>query len=77
MRLAPNLVSFNDAEMLPVAYPKRADKTPFYSSWLFGKTTAMFQTLEHQLHARKKRIVASCVCTSLGVAPAYMEPKLL
>lgn len=63
VRLAPNLLSFSDPELLPVIYHRRADKTPLYSSWLFDNAISMFQTLPHDLHAQKKRGISPCVGT--------------
>ena len=61
VRIAPNLLSFSDPVLLPRVYHAKADKTPFYSSWLFGNTVGMFQTLDHKAHAIKSRIVSPCV----------------
>ena len=61
VRIAPNLLSFSDPTLLPRVYHGKADKTPFYSSWLFGNTVGMFQTLDHKAHATKSRIVSPCV----------------
>lgn len=61
VRLAPNMLSFSDPRLLPEVYHRQADKPPFYASWLFGETAAMFQTLPHGEHAAKKKVVASCV----------------
>ena len=61
VRIAPNLLSFSDPALLPKVYHGKADKTLFYSSWLFGTTVGMFQTLDHKAHATKSRIVSPCV----------------
>ena len=61
VRLAPNLLSFSDATLLPVVYHRNADKPVFYGSWMFGNTAAMFQSLPHDAHAAKKKLVAPCV----------------
>lgn len=61
VRLSPNLLSFSDAELLPRVYHSHADKPSFYGSWLFGTTNAMFLTLDHKEHARKRRVIGPCV----------------
>lgn len=58
VRLAPNLLSFSDPELLPKVYHKRADKPNFYKTWLFGDIPAMFQSLKHNEHAAKKRLIS-------------------
>ncbi|KAI1398503.1 cytochrome P450 monooxygenase [Hypoxylon fuscum] len=60
VRLAPNMLSFSDATLLPRVYHRYADKPAFYDSWMFGKTAAMFQSLKHKDHYVKKRLVAPC-----------------
>lgn len=61
VRLAPNMLSFSDATLLPIIYNNSADKPNFYDSWIFGRVAAMFQTLNNQDHHAKKRLVAPCV----------------
>lgn len=61
VRLTPNMVSFSDPEMLPLIYHRHADKPNFYGSWMFGDTAAHFQSLSHQSHALKKKIISPCV----------------
>ncbi|CAG8977287.1 hypothetical protein HYALB_00012979 [Hymenoscyphus albidus] len=66
VRLSPNLLSFCDPKLLPVVYHRYADKPQFYGSWMFGHTEAMFQSLKHQDHYAKKKLVApSCSMTAM------------
>ncbi|KAG8532440.1 uncharacterized protein KY384_002317 [Bacidia gigantensis] len=60
IRIAPNLLSFSDPKLLPEVYHTQADKTPFYSSWLFSDTVGMFQTLDHRKHAALFKIINPC-----------------
>ena len=59
--MAPNVLSISDPELLPKVYHRNADKPPLYSTWLFGDVAAMFQTLNHEEHAMKKKLVSPCV----------------
>lgn len=61
VRLAPNMLSFSDATLSPRVYHSAADKPAFYGSWMFGNTASMFQSLSHQDHHAKRRLVAPCV----------------
>ncbi|OTA55118.1 cytochrome P450 monooxygenase [Hypoxylon sp. EC38] len=74
VRLAPNLLSFSDATLLPHVYHRSADKPRFYDSWMFGKTAAMFQSLKHEDHYAKKRVVAPCC--SMNVMKTFHEGKI-
>jgi len=74
VRLGPNLLSFSDATLLPHVYHRSADKPPFYESWMFGKTAAMFQSLKHRDHYAKKRLVAP-LC-SMASLKANHESKM-
>lgn len=61
LRLAPNLVSFNDPQWIPEIYLKCVDKTSFYTPAAMGEYPSMFWTLKHEEHARKKRLFAPSV----------------
>ncbi|KAI4138249.1 MAG: hypothetical protein LQ341_004751 [Variospora aurantia] len=61
LRLAPNLVSFDDPRMIPEVYQKCLDKTTFYTPAVMGETPSMFWTLNHKDHALKKRLFAPSV----------------
>ncbi|KAI5921322.1 cytochrome P450 [Camillea tinctor] len=74
VRLAPNLLSFSDATLLPRVYHRSADKPKFYSSWIFGNTSAMFQSLKHEDHYAKKKLVAPCF--SMNALKANYEGKI-
>ncbi|KAI1491133.1 cytochrome P450 monooxygenase [Biscogniauxia mediterranea] len=74
VRLAPNLLSFSDATLLPRVYHRSADKPMFYASWMFGNTAAMFQSLKHEDHYAKKKLVAPCC--SMNVMKANHESKI-
>ncbi|OTB02431.1 hypothetical protein M426DRAFT_13577 [Hypoxylon sp. CI-4A] len=74
IRLAPNMLSFSDATLLPQVYHRYADKPRFYDSWMFGKTAAMFQSLKHEDHYAKKRLVAPCC--SMTTMKANHEEKI-
>ncbi|KAI2610041.1 cytochrome P450 monooxygenase [Hypoxylon fragiforme] len=74
VRLAPNLLSFSDATLLPHVYHRSADKPAFYASWMFGKTAAMFQSLKHEDHYAKKKLVAPCC--SMTAMKANHERKI-
>ncbi|KAG6356937.1 hypothetical protein INS49_014812 [Diaporthe citri] len=60
VRLAPNILSFSDATLMPRVFHNAADKPAFYGSLMFGKTAAILQSLPHQDHHAKKRLVAPC-----------------
>ncbi|KAI0175292.1 cytochrome P450 [Pestalotiopsis sp. NC0098] len=74
VRLAPNMLSFSDATMLPQVYHSGADKPTFYGSWMFGQTASMFQSLPHRDHYAKKRLVAGCA--SMSSMKLYHEHKI-
>ncbi|KAI1498354.1 cytochrome P450 monooxygenase [Biscogniauxia marginata] len=74
VRLAPNLLSFSDATLLPRVYHRSADKPMFYGSWMFGNTAAMFQSLRHEDHYAKKRLVAPCC--SMQSMKTHHEAKI-
>lgn len=74
VRLSPNLLSFSDPRYLPRVYHRAADKPQFYGSWMFGHTAAMFQSLKHEDHAAKKRLVAPCC--SMTQMKLYHEHKI-
>ncbi|ETS80240.1 hypothetical protein PFICI_07769 [Pestalotiopsis fici W106-1] len=74
VRLAPNMLSFSDATLLPIVYNSAADKPRFYDSWMFGKTAAMFQSLDHRAHYAKKRLVAPCC--SMNAMKTLHEKKI-
>lgn len=61
IRIAPNLLSFSDPNLLPVVYHRWANKTPWYSNWLFENACPMFQTLSYKEHAARQKLVAPCV----------------
>jgi len=75
VRIAPNLLSFSDPVLLPEVYHGRANKSTFYSSWLFGNVSSMFLTLGHDEHAAKSKIVSPCV--SLQLTCRLLAIKLL
>ncbi|MCJ1424479.1 hypothetical protein MMC29_002367 [Sticta canariensis] len=58
VRLAPNLLAFNDPKLLPIVYHKNVDKTDFYSTGILGEIAPPFQTLNHKEHAEKKKRIA-------------------
>ena len=47
--------------MIPEVYHKCLDKTTFYTPAVMGETPSMFWTLNHNEHARKKRLFAPSV----------------
>lgn len=61
VRVAPNLLAFNDPKLLPMVYHKNVDKTDFYSTGILGEIAPPFQTLNHKEHAEKKRRIAFAV----------------
>ena len=58
MRVAPNLLAFDDPKLLPLVYHRRVDKTDFYSTGILGEIPPPFQTLKHEEHAAKRKRVA-------------------
>lgn len=65
VRVAPNLLAFNDPKLLPQVYHRQVDKTDFYSSGILGEIAPPFQTLKHRDHAAKrKRIAPSVILTA-------------
>ncbi|CAG8953710.1 hypothetical protein HYFRA_00006599 [Hymenoscyphus fraxineus] len=58
IRVAPNLLVFNDPMLLPTVYHRYADKTDFYSPGVLGRVTPPFQTKDHKEHAMKRKRVA-------------------
>jgi len=59
VRVAPNLLAFSQASLLPEVYHRRVDKTDFYSTGILGETAPPFQTLKHSDHAAKRKRIAS------------------
>ena len=58
MRVAPNLLAFDDPRLLPEVYHRHVDKTDFYSTGILGEIAPPFQTLKHEDHAAKRKRVA-------------------
>ena len=66
MRVAPNLLVFNDPKLLPQVYHRKADKTDTYSAAILGEITPPFQTQRHDQHAvKRKRVAHSYSMTNL------------
>ena len=63
VRLAPNLLSISDPRMLPNVYHRYADKSEVYIHGVMGERAPTFQTLGHQEHAERRKIIAPSVCT--------------
>ena len=63
VRLAPNLLSISDPQMLPDVYHRYADKSDFYSHGVMGERVPTLQTLDHHEHAVRRRITAPSVCS--------------
>ena len=61
VRVAPNLLAFNDPELLPKVYHRYVDKTDFYSTGILGEPAPPFQTQAHVEHAVKRKRIASSV----------------
>lgn len=61
VRVAPNLLAFNDPGLLPKVYHRHADKTDFYSTGILGRIAPPFQTQNHQEHAAKRKRIAPSV----------------
>lgn len=61
VRVAPNLLVFNDPKLLPVVYHRYADKTDFYSAGILGRVTPPFQAKDHKEHANKRKRIAASV----------------
>lgn len=66
MRVAPNLLAFDDPKLLPEVYHRRVNKTDFYSTGILGEIPSIFQTITHEVHAaNRKRIAPSFSMTNL------------
>ncbi|KAF2439288.1 cytochrome P450 monooxygenase [Karstenula rhodostoma CBS 690.94] len=66
VRVAPNMLVFNDPKLVPIVYHRNADKSDFYSPGVLGRLRPPFQTQDHKEHAAKrKRIAASFQISSL------------
>ena len=65
VRLAPNLLSISDPQMLPDVYHRYADKSGFYTHGVMGERAPALQTLDHHEHAMRRRIIAPSVCTAI------------
>ena len=63
VRLAPNLLSKSDPQMLPKVYHRSADKSEFYIRGVTDERAPTVQTLGHQEHAARRKIIAPSVCT--------------
>ena len=66
VRVAPNVVSFNDPTLLPLVYHKHAEKTPFYSTGMAGEEAPLLQTEDDSEHAEKMRILGPTVGASFS-----------
>ncbi|TAQ85503.1 hypothetical protein B7494_g6168 [Chlorociboria aeruginascens] len=77
VRVAPNLLAFDQATLLPEVYHRRVDKTDFYSTGILGETAPPFQTLKHKDHAAKrKRIAHSFSMTNLRRLESEMDDHI-
>ena len=65
VRLGPNLLSFNDPELLPTIYHRQAEKTRFYSTGLAGEFAPLLQIQSHHEHSLKLKSVSYVVSTAL------------
>lgn len=65
VRVAPNMLSFNDPSMIPRIYHKNADKSDFWKPGALGKPPAMIQVQNHQEHAAKRKALAPAVSRTL------------
>ena len=61
VRVAPNLLAFDDPELLPKVYHRFVDKTDFYSTGILGEPAPPFQTQPHAEHAAKRKRIAPSV----------------
>lgn len=61
IRVAPNLLTFNDPKLLPTVYHRRVDKTDMYTVGALGDLAPPFQTMKHDEHAAKRKRIASSV----------------
>jgi cytochrome P450 len=76
--VAPNLLAFSDARLLPEIYHRRVDKTEFYSTGILGEIAPPFQTLKHEEHAAKrKRIAPSFSMSNLRRLESDMNVRIL
>jgi cytochrome P450 len=77
VRVAPNMLVFNDPKLVPVVYHRNADKSDFYSPGVLGRTRPPFQTQDHKEHAAKrKRIAASFQISSLRKLEADVDETI-
>ena len=61
VRIAPNLISFDDPVLLPQIYHLHANKTPFYSTGIAGEVPPLLQTVDDEEHAKKLKVLSSTV----------------
>ena len=50
--------------MIPHVYHRKADKDEFWTPGVLGEHPPLLQTLDHQEHARKRKILAPVVSES-------------
>lgn len=67
IRVAPNLLVFDDPKLLPKVYHRYADKSDFYSAGILGSVTPPFQTKEHKEHAAKRKRIAGSVSAAVNL----------
>jgi len=77
IRVAPNLLVFNDPMLLPTVYHRYADKTDFYSPGILGRVTPPFQTKDHKEHALKRKRVAPSVTTPRHTTVSFQRVRLM
>ena len=67
IRVAPNLLTFNNPKILPNVYHRRVDKTDMYTVGALGDLAPPFQTMKNEEHAAKWKRIACSVGHSWGV----------
>lgn len=61
VRLAPNLIVFDDPRLLPKLYHRNADKSDFYHTSILGDTRPAFQIIGAKDHLVRRKILAPSV----------------
>lgn len=76
VRCGPNHLTFNDPDMVPIVYHRKANKTDFHQE--FSCPAAVFNQKNHVDHAATKRRFGHAVCyTLLILSPRFKLRSLM
>lgn len=61
VRIAPNLIVFDDPRLIPKIYHRNADKTDFYHTSILGNTRSAFQIIGAKEHLVRRKLLTPSV----------------